>query len=255
VIDSKGLAGHQDWIRWTDAIPVLFNGGPENGAEGFIGQVRESGFRPDLIVFDTLADAGQGSDENSNSDAMVVCKAVEQIAKELNCAVLLIHHASKQSNGTTYRGASVYKAKMDLQVSVTGGPANPRTITCEKLKDGKQWPPILAELVGWPPSAVVNWLGDRTPGMTNQAAETRAWQTDLIDTLERLASSETKAITAEQIKAGMKDPPTAKTIRNYLSKNEKDARIRSVSKQVEAKNGKQNIPAWHYWIESEDATK
>ena len=96
VIDSKGLAGHQDWIRWTDAIPVLFNGGPENGAEGFIGQVRESGFRPDLIVFDTLADAGQGSDENSNSDAMVVCKAVEQIAKELNCAVLLIHHASKQ---------------------------------------------------------------------------------------------------------------------------------------------------------------
>jgi len=254
-IQSKELDRPDDWIQWMDVIPTLFEGKDEDGEKAFIDQVLASGFRPDVIVFDTLADAGQGSDENSNRDAMVVCKAVERIAKELDVAVIVIHHASKQSNGATYRGASVYKAKMDLQVSVTGGPANPRTMSCEKLKDGKQWQPILFEVAPWDCSAVVRWLGDRTPGITNQAAETLAWQTDLLDTLERVASSEQDAVEVKKISAGMKNPPDTKTITKYLASEKKDARIRSVTKKVLDKNGKLNKSSWHYWLEPEDVTK
>jgi len=249
---SIGLTDPDEWIRWMDVIPG-FNATDEKSIDAFIAQVKESGFTPDVIVFDTWSDFLAGSKDNDNSDALIGCRGAQRIARELNCVVLVIHHASKVSGGAEYRGPTTYKAKMDLMVSVEGGATNPKTVTCRKLKDGKQWPPILAELVESDPSATVQWLGNQTPQPTNRAAQTQAWQTDLLRVMNTFATSEADAKTAKQIKERMEISATEKTIREYLAAARIDPKspFRGIEKQGEAKDRKATKLAWHYWVEDQ----
>jgi RecA-family ATPase len=248
-VNSYGLTNPDEWIRWMDVIPG-FNATDEKSVDAFIAQVKESGFDPEVIVFDTWSDFLAGARDNDNSDALIGCRGAQRIARELNCTVVVIHHASKASGGTEYRGPTTYKAKMDLMVLVEGGITNPKKVSCQKLKDGKQWFPIFAELIEYEDSVTVRWLGDQTPLPTNRDAKTLEWQTDLIEAMEKHAASEEQAKTVRELKETMMRGETERTVRDYLASESKrpGSRIKSVEKQLIGKDKKPNKTAWHFWI-------
>lgn len=55
-------------------------------------------FRPDLLIIDTVAWFALGVKENDASEMMRVVRALNTLARELNCAVLAIHHTGKDAS-------------------------------------------------------------------------------------------------------------------------------------------------------------
>lgn len=65
-----------------------------------------------LVVIDTLAANSGGANENDNDDMNGVMSALQAVAKDLNLAVLLVHH-NGTSGGKRVRGASAITASAD----------------------------------------------------------------------------------------------------------------------------------------------
>jgi hypothetical protein len=111
--------------------PNLFRG----EAEAFITAIRRH--NPALVVIDTLARSSVGAEENSARDMGEVNDAVDEIAKKLNCLVLLVHHSGKgggERGSSAIRGATdgiceVIRHESGTRELVLGGPT-------AKIKDG-----------------------------------------------------------------------------------------------------------------------
>ena len=72
----------------------------------------------DLIVIDTLAQATPGANENAGEDMGRILERCQNLIKNLNCLVLLVHHSGKdQRKGA--RGWSGLKAAADTEIFVS----------------------------------------------------------------------------------------------------------------------------------------
>ena len=85
-----------------------------------------------LVVFDTLATAAVGAEENSAKDIGIVMDHIAQINAELGCHVMLVHHMS--SGGDKLRGSTAIPANVDTTIHVVNE-ASTGVRTC---KIGKQ---------------------------------------------------------------------------------------------------------------------
>lgn len=70
-----------------------------------------------ILFFDPLASVVAGADENSAKDMTLVLKHCKRIAHHLQCVVVLVHHAGKNSEKGA-RGSSVFKGAMDTEMEV-----------------------------------------------------------------------------------------------------------------------------------------
>src|SRR6266853_2096427 len=87
---------------------------------------------PALFVFDTLARAMSGGDENSARDVGLVVAAADRIRNATNAAVLFVHHTGK--DGLVERGSSALRGAADAMFSLTSADGR-LTLECTKAKD------------------------------------------------------------------------------------------------------------------------
>jgi hypothetical protein len=82
-------------------------------------------FRPDLLIIDTLMAACDLEDTNSNAEAVRMMKFLRALAREYECAVLLLHHERKRSkehpasSGQAMMGARQWAGQADAHMTLT----------------------------------------------------------------------------------------------------------------------------------------
>lgn len=103
-----------------------------NQVEAFIIEVQH--LKPKMIVIDTLARCAVGGDENSQKDMGVFVDHCRTVQRELETAVLVIHHTGKSANGP--RGSSALAGAADVMIEISNEDGNVQ-ISCEKSKDSK----------------------------------------------------------------------------------------------------------------------
>lgn len=128
---------------------VLFDGGVDLADPSAVDDLREAirntvsefndnDFDLGAVVFDTLAQCMPGSDENSSSDMGLGLKAIQAISRDFDClAMIVAHHGKDDARGI--RGWSGLIGAADAIVSVKRDEDMPdhRTITLDKVKNGR----------------------------------------------------------------------------------------------------------------------
>jgi hypothetical protein len=139
-------------LTFVDNTPQLFDGKISTTIQAFVGQwqrAQAAGKKDklDVLVIDTLHTATAGADENSSQDMGIVLAAAKYAARELGCAVILVHHTNK--NGTAERGSSSLRGAMDCMIGIEriSDNSTKAVLKCEKLKDGEAWKPQTFDLV------------------------------------------------------------------------------------------------------------
>jgi hypothetical protein len=98
-------------------------------------------FRPDLLVIDTLMAACDLEDTNNNAEAVRMMKNLRAVAREFECAVLLLHHERKRSkehpssSGQAMMGARQWAGQADTHMTLTVE----SDLIEEKSPDGSGW--------------------------------------------------------------------------------------------------------------------
>lgn len=125
----------------VDKMPQLFL--PESQANTmsqFIAECLETGYRPDVLILDTLHTAAYDAEENSAKDVGRILSSCKDAIRELGCSVILLHHTNK--GGTSERGSGALRGAMDFMIEIKP-PESKSTgyarMICQKLKDGEQW--------------------------------------------------------------------------------------------------------------------
>lgn len=120
----------------------------------FVSECKQMSRNIDLLILDTLHSATVGLDENSAKEMGQALEAAKFAVRELNCAVLLVHHSNK--SGTGERGSSALRGAMDVIIEVK--PIGTKfMMTCAKLKDGEKWRDQTFDLVVTGTSVRVWW--------------------------------------------------------------------------------------------------
>lgn len=90
-----------------------------------------------LVVLDTVGRSMQGMNENSQQDASQFTQMIEIIQRELNTAVLAIHHTGHNEDNRS-RGSSVFGADVDAEFILS---AEEHLVTLDntKQKDAELW--------------------------------------------------------------------------------------------------------------------
>jgi hypothetical protein len=110
----------------------------DGDAKILLGALREQlpiiGGRCRLVVLDTLAKVTTGSEENSAKEMGVLIRNAEEIARTLQCLVLIVHHDGKDSD-RGMRGSIALRGGCDAiwKVAVEDGQ---RSVTVERMKEG-----------------------------------------------------------------------------------------------------------------------
>ncbi len=109
----------------------------EEAVRRFIAEVKNEGIQSELIVFDTLSGCMPGADENHPTDMTKMLDHCKLIIAELNTAVLLVHHSTKDGKG--YRGHSSLHGQSDIMLEIDQDKKGIVTVSSFKSKDG---PPL-----------------------------------------------------------------------------------------------------------------
>jgi RecA-family ATPase len=149
--------------------------------------LEDANFRPDLIVLDTLARLIPGADENHSKDMGEAIRAIEDLRREFEATVLLIHHTGK--NGDLERGSGALRGAADVMIKCgTRGDRKLVSIECNKMKEAEQFKPATIKLERLIISstdsslAVTNW---RDQPETQDQSDTKALHEDeLLEVLE-----------------------------------------------------------------------
>lgn len=135
--------------------------------DGLIEGLRHLSGTPILVVFDTLSRCMVGMDENSAQDVSLFIKSADVVRDELNCAVTIVHHSTK--DGTTERGSSALRGAADAMYKVSRNDSRLIEMKCDKMKDAQEpdeqrFKTQVVELnhLGSPPSLILY------PGSNNQ---------------------------------------------------------------------------------------
>ena len=178
-IECRDISPEQisDRLRIVPLVPQLYGNGvmdlgaiTSDNVRYFINEVKATGFNPDMVVIDTYNRATLGAEENSNSNASIIMRALQSIQQELDCAVLVVHHAGKDGK---FRGASAVIGSADLVLQVERSEYKNR-ITCEHAKEIPVFPSVGFDLLPYGESAIVTWSGDGELGDQPKSAKFRA---------------------------------------------------------------------------------
>src|SRR5262249_26377113 len=90
-----------------------------------------------LIVFDTLAWAMVGGDENTVRDMQQLINHCRVIQERLGVAVMLVHHSGKANSSE--RGSSALRGGADIMIEVTSED-DLIGLVCSKSKDAEPFP-------------------------------------------------------------------------------------------------------------------
>jgi hypothetical protein len=188
-VAAEGLAGMQrrlDAWQLSRGLPSLhgiwihdepLNLMDERGLPAFIAAVRETAPAPALIILDTLALCIPGGDENSARDMGLAIAAAKRLQRELQAAVMLVHHTGK--GGETERGSGALRGAADTMIAVRPEGATVR-VECSKQKDAEPFSPSSWVLTPWAQSCVLQRsLPDLSAAKESQPTEERAkkpWQ-------------------------------------------------------------------------------
>ena len=124
----------------------------------FVRDLREQIQEPiSLVILDTMARCFVGGDENSAKDVGVLVDAAERMRKELDTAVILVHHTTKK--GGAERGSSALRGALDTMLSLRSA-SGVLTVECEKQKDGEAFKPIQLRLTPVLNSCIVEPISD-----------------------------------------------------------------------------------------------
>lgn len=108
----------------------------------FIKQLEDQGLKPDIIIFDTLARAMVGMNENDAMDAGRAIAAIDAIRDHFACTVILVHHSGKD-DARGARGSSAFLGGFDVMYQLEATPdALAVKVTCKKMKDAEEAPPL-----------------------------------------------------------------------------------------------------------------
>lgn len=152
----------------------------------------------DVMIIDTLHSACVGAKENDATDMGIVLHNIKHIAKELGCAVLLLHHTTK--DGDSFRGSSALEGDVDLMVKVVkvNDTGNTGTMKCEKLKDGKNWGLKNFKLTEWGSSAYVSFSN------CDDSTKTQTFKEGIISLLTK---EQGKKFTAKEVSSRLNKEP------------------------------------------------
>jgi len=95
---------------------------PENTIFDLIDAVKEQKVEPDIIIVDPIRYAFNMRDENDNAEASKQAKYLRQVATDLHCAIIIVHHSAK-NEATGWKkasGASSRTALADICMNFDG---------------------------------------------------------------------------------------------------------------------------------------
>jgi hypothetical protein len=113
---------------------------------------------PVLIVFDTFGQVAPGVNENDAKDVREVLHAARNIKDEFESHVAIIHHGTKNSSGSGYRGSSVFLNDTDAMIEVSREDQGTTNIHCKRTKDSEHFNDF------WINLQVVEYGTDETTG-------------------------------------------------------------------------------------------
>jgi hypothetical protein len=103
-------------------------------------ELRNHRKNPTLIIIDTLAKHNSG-DENSTSEMSKFIDNLDELRREFDTAVLVVHHSGKDSSRGP-RGASAFPAALDHELLVTKSGTECMEVKCGKARDWEPFDPI-----------------------------------------------------------------------------------------------------------------
>jgi len=103
-----------------------------------------TGFKTELIVFDTLSQCAKNLDDNSSKDMAEFIRCCIKLSIQLQTAVIFVHHTNKSGQ---CRGSSVFEGNTDFIFEMKKAKENLAvTLYCKKQKDYKKAPPLYVKL-------------------------------------------------------------------------------------------------------------
>lgn len=120
------------------------------GVDSFLRLTRP--INPVLVIIDTLATASLGIDESSTEGIGATLKSLLKIRKELDSAVMVVHHTGWTKKGDEEeqrheRGSSTMRGIVDTSIQMREGKTSSQKILyCEKQRDAEEFDPIRLRL-------------------------------------------------------------------------------------------------------------
>jgi hypothetical protein len=180
---------------WQHAFSLFDN----EDVETFIQQNRYAGTK--IIVFDTLSQCSIGADENSNTDMAIVMNNANRIAHEVDAAVIVIHHTTKQES--SWRGAGAIKGNSYGFLSVEK-PDESIRLECIRIKNSPVFPDRYFKLVDVVVDGMVDNKGKpisscviRPSKMVIRSERLSKAQHKILDAIGVLTKSQGKATSAD----------------------------------------------------------
>lgn len=243
-----GAAADKAQVFILTDVPQLFQLETVNGALAFVTEwqrMAEAGAVPaavDVLIIDTLHTASAGANENSAQDASITQRSMKLLRDRLGCALVLSHHANKA--GTGERGTTALRATMDTVLRTQKAGADKFTMSCEKLKDGIEWPAQAFRLESSPDTTSVftDWLGDAKTGYT--AAATRESKA-----IAYLTENAGVHFTADAVAVAIDDEQRT-SVQNTL-RNLRDAGTVQAAREERVTRDGRTRTVWCYWIEAQ----
>jgi hypothetical protein len=123
-------------LALVEAAPNLAAPGEVNAlATDIEQQAAALGWRPRVVVVDTLARVAPGTDENSARDVGLLVANLDRLGRRLGALIVVVHHSGKAAeNGL--RGSSALLGAADAVWRVANA-NGARTVNVEKMKDGE----------------------------------------------------------------------------------------------------------------------
>lgn len=105
--------------NFPDDIPLICTSmeGFNFSSQEWFNQLRQiiSQHKVGFMVIDSLVDVMVGIDENSAKETNLIIRDLGKLAKEMNCAIVAIHHKGKSGD---YRGSTAIEGGVDLMFEV-----------------------------------------------------------------------------------------------------------------------------------------
>jgi hypothetical protein len=222
-------------FSFYDQTPQLFDMAIPVNSNSFIDEwledIKQGTESPlDMIVIDTFHNATRGLKENATDDTGIVINNCNVISEKLGCAVVLVHHSTK--DGASERGSTTIRGAMDIMIEVKNG-----SIHCSKVKYGRGWSPVgfnLVEIAGTD-SACVEWTKYVPPTSSESKKEDKNW---LVNVLKFFNENKGKFYTAHQIsdELGWSYSFWVKVLKQGLQEGEYSSSASDPSKAVHSKN-------------------
>lgn len=118
-----------------------------SGYPTLVKDIRALGWKPRLVVVDTLARCF-GGDENSAQEVGQFVRGCDIVRKAFpRTALLAVHHTGKDIERGA-RGSSALKGAADVEMLLTNGARGAKRLTCMKMKAAEPFEPVTFRLAG-----------------------------------------------------------------------------------------------------------